>query len=66
MDFFRKPGGILDGADRETYDEAEEWIHKATSEFLVRTDWNCNIQCSDMINTIQSAKMYVNTTVVHM
>jgi len=88
MDFFRTPGGSLDGKDREAYgeeeatvsgnfindyidlllhalvlsclDEAQEWIHKATSEFLVRTDWNCNIQCTDKISTIKNTKVYVN------
>lgn len=47
-------------------DEAEEWINNATSEFLVRTDWNCNIQCSDKISTILNVKVYVIATVMHL
>jgi len=47
-------------------DEAEELINNATSEFLVRTDWNCNIQCSDKISTILNVKVYVIATVMHL
>lgn len=53
-DFFRTPGSSLVGRDLTQFNEIKEVIERSTNELLLRPDWEANINCCDLVNSVTS------------